>query len=673
LSPQDIDMAVLVISATASVNGCEATIEANFGWTCVEIPPGCCEENLYISNFQFTGCNTVEFSGDITNLSSQISNSWTIVYNHELPGSNTDYYLDIDNNPQNLNQPSVPVFSGPGLYTLFLENNCGQNSNGDDCIQDVTREALLPFVQDFTYELVCTSNNTYDLRLYDNSEYAENFGVDPSNVHFTWTVNGLPVSGYGMTYFEYTLGLFPGQPVNVSLSLSHFYNGWTYGPNICPPVTMSFQIPELPDAQFNIENDYSCLDQILTFSTVQDVNEVGSVLWDFDDGSQSRKNPVDKVYLNSGQYNITLEVTDTYGCIGSHTESLTIVDNSINGSLSYNMEGSCDAMAKLIFTPDSQNPLPIVDYTWSTGDNTGNVNEVMITQSGVYTVTVTDADGCTEVFESSEIILQDAFASDLNVSNNGCGTKQIYFSVKNGYEYLIHFNKDNGASSGFTTNTNFTLSGTYIVTVYVFNFSPVDNSTDLSLACAYDHVSFDVVELPKKPNLNSGSLDCDTESISVDITNSFDLNQYSINWSGPGIVNATNVFSITAFSNGTYGVTVTDDATGCTNDRSIEVTKAAPDLSGMITGCYTTCEVDGLLEEGILTSPVSVDVGNWSWNLDGNVIISGMSTVPSNLSLNLIAYTLDQEHKITFIYEIDGCVFESEPFCLTCRWRGLWG
>ncbi len=667
LSTFDISLSTLIITVEVTDNGCTTIISQNFGWEC-GVPQNCCVADMQINSFSFSDCNTVTFDGDIVDLANQVASSWAIYHNYNSTiVVNPDFYIEIDNEFK-LTQFDKPLISGPGMYTLVLQNQCGFSDSGLPCIQTEFENLLLPFEQDFTYDFICDGNNSYTLRLYDNSLYAEDHGVITSNINYTWNVTGeTTVSGNDIRFVEFT-GLTEGSQVVASLDLE----GYGYGANECAPKTYTIDIPNLPDADFSIENDYSCIDQILTFSTVQDVDEIESVLWDFDDGSLSRKNPVDKIFNdpnnpNHPDYNVSLTVTDIYGCTATNTELLSITDNSITGSISYTMEGSCDAMAKLIFTPGGNET--IVDYEWSVGGgtSTGAVPEIMITQSGVYMVTVTDDDGCTEVFTSADISLVDAFGSDLTVGSNKCGSKTIVFSVNTGYEYVIHFDIDMGASSGFTTDTEFDAAGDYIITVYVFNSGA--NTSDLSLACAVDDISFSVIPSPTVPILISGNLNCSTDAvlISFDDPSIYDLSQYTINWSGPGIVNATDIFDINVFTNGKYTATVTDRISNCSESSTIEVKNAAPDLSGMITGCYSTCEEGGLLDDGILTSPVDENIGNWSWNLDGSPITnySGSSSYPISLVLDDVTFNLDQEHKITFVYEIDGCVFESEPFCLT--------
>lgn len=160
--------------------------------------------------------------------------------------------------------------------------------------------------------------------------------------------------------------------------------------------------------------------------------------------------------LCAGTY--TVQVTDNAGCIS--VQAVTITDNpSISISTTINntsCNGSCDGSA--IALPSGG--LPPYSYLWSNGST---LNAVAGLCAGTYTVTVTDANGCSYqetviIAEPSPLALSTTFISA--TCNGGCdGSATV--NVSGGtlpYTYLWN--------NGATTQTAVNLcAGTYSITV----------------------------------------------------------------------------------------------------------------------------------------------------------------------------------------------------------------
>ena len=95
-------------------------------------------------------------------------------------------------------------------------------------------------------------------------------------------------------------------------------------------------------------------------------------------------------------------------------------------------------------------------YKWNTGDTT---SQLMVSQAGTYTVTVTDQ-GCVneDVFE-----LEDSIYVNITTSNiNSCNGDSVTLFIQDEYDHVVW-------STGETTNSIQVLAGTYWVEVAVFS------------------------------------------------------------------------------------------------------------------------------------------------------------------------------------------------------------
>jgi len=121
--------------------------------------------------------------------------------------------------------------------------------------------------------------------------------------------------------------------------------------------------------------------------------------WDFGDGGTSTaQNPVHS-YTGTGEFTVTLTVTDTVRNIVSTTTGLVRVSSAISvatSSTDVTTFNGADGTA----TATPSGGLPPYTYNWSTGDMTASITGL---SPGTYTVDVTDDNGCNAGQESVTI------------------------------------------------------------------------------------------------------------------------------------------------------------------------------------------------------------------------------------------------------------------------------
>ncbi|MEM1320595.1 MAG: gliding motility-associated C-terminal domain-containing protein [Bacteroidota bacterium] len=283
--------------------------------------------------------------------------------------------------------------------------------------------------------------------------------------------------------------------------------------------------------------------------------------------------------LTAGTYTVT--VTDLNGCTAADSIEVTQANGTpLNLVLTANFEtciGSNDAQA-VVETTGGTFPYT---YLWSDGQTTFTAVNL---SAGTYTVTVTDANGCSAVGSIEVEISPEGvwiMVSSTPVTCNGGSDGTAYVNPMTGtapYDIIW--------SNGDTTNNPGGLTaGTYTVTV-----------TDANGCSAVDSVA--VTEPPAIGiDLVAQGADCGQNNGSVTVNNVFGGTPgYTYLWS-----NGETTASISGLAAGSYTLTVTD-ANDCTAVRPVEITGASdiainlmvqPEECGMGNGAITITSVSG--------------------------------------------------------------------------------
>ena len=257
----------------------------------------------------------------------------------------------------------------------------------------------------------------------------------------------------------------------------------------------------------------------------------------------------DLANIPSGTYTVT--TTDANGCTA--TLSVTITQpaaalsmvSTIQNVVCVNGTGSVDLTVS--------GGTPNYTYLWS---NNATTQDLLAVISGLYTVTVTDANGCTATFSST--VAQAVSSTPIQINNQtgtnilSCLTTAIVLQGTGGTNYTWNA----GSTPNSATNT-FIAPGTYTLSTFDSNNCPVTVSVSIT-----QNISLPIITITS----NSGglALDCNNSSISVTANGA---SQYA--WSG-GLGNNANA---TMSSVGTYSVVGTG-ANGCIDSAAITITLA---------------------------------------------------------------------------------------------------
>ncbi len=333
--------------------------------------------------------------------------------------------------------------------------------------------------------------------------------------------------------------------------------------------------------------------------------------------------------LAPGNYSVT--VNDANGC--GATAQVTVggppaIDLMITG---VNAGCAANGSANAMVTPGSGTP-PF-SYLWNTGATTSIINNLA---AGVYSVTVTDAAGCTK---SSLVIVTGS--SNLSVSTNG--TNLTCFGVPTGSATATVTGATGSVSyawsNGGTTQTITGLAaGTYFVTV-----------TDGGSGCTAMTNVFISQPAPVIVTVTGVDAGCVDLGSATAVANG-GTPPYTYNWSngdtGPFIVNLTA---------GAYMVTATD-ANGCTDSDFVTIADDDPlDVQVDITSPISSVGAN----DGSVTAQVSGGVAPYTYAWSNG----GSTATISNLGPGVYTVTVTDDNGCT---GTDSVTLE-EPACIGDR------
>ncbi len=300
---------------------------------------------------------------------------------------------------------------------------------------------------------------------------------------------------------------------------------------------------------------------------------------------------------DSGTYYLTV-TNNTTGCSSSTSAKVT-KDTNAPGATATGGKLTCSVTSiQLTAKPDG------FAYHW-TGPNGFNVStqNPSVTDSGTYNLTVTNnATGCSS--STSATVTKDAGAPGATATGGKvtCTTPTVQLTAKpDGFSYS--WTGPNGFKSS-TQNPVVSDSGTYNLTV-----------TNSATGCS-SSTSTLVNRDAAKPGAvaTGGKLTCSTSS--VQLTAKPDGFGYS--WTGPGGY-ASSDQNPTVSAPGTYNLTVTNSANGCSSTTSASVTVDSTKPNCTISGANTVA--CGSTNNQFCVASGSTLSYNWS--------ISGNGSIPS--------------------------------------------
>jgi hypothetical protein len=268
----------------------------------------------------------------------------------------------------------------------------------------------------------------------------------------------------------------------------------------------------------------------------------------------------------AGTYSVT--ITDANGCFDSTSISIT-EPTAVLASTTVDSNTSCNGLSDGGATAAANGGTGTYTYAWSNGQTSVNANGL---SAGVHTVTISDANGCTDtetVTISEPAVLIASTLVDSNTSCNGSSDGGATASAIGGtmpYSFLW----SNGATTASITGIT---AGDYIVTI-------TDNNQCFDL----DTITITEPTLLVASTLVDSNISCNNGSDGgASASGTGGTTPYNYLWS-----NGSTTISVTGIAAGTYSVTITD-ANGCTDSTDVIISEPAILVSSIATNSNVSC------------------------------------------------------------------------------------
>lgn len=132
-------------------------------------------------------------------------------------------------------------------------------------------------------------------------------------------------------------------------------------------VDFQFTITEapLPNACFGVNQSYALLGTTLYFTDCS--SDDVTWFWNMDDGTTSFQQNMEHTYLETGTYNVSLTVTDAFGCTNIINRSIIIYETSVvyvPNSFTPNNDGKNDVFIPTFYNVSAENYKMIIYNRW---------------------------------------------------------------------------------------------------------------------------------------------------------------------------------------------------------------------------------------------------------------------------------------------------------------------
>lgn len=296
--------------------------------------------------------------------------------------------------------------------------------------------------------------------------------------------------------------------------------------------------------------------------------------------------------LTAGMYSVT--VTDANGCT-VNVDAVEVTQPPLLTATITNASTACSNIAGVA----ANGGTPGYTYLWSNGSTDATISSV---PAGLYSVTVTDANGCT-VNQTVNLTVNEAFNPAANVTNSTC------FGANNGSITVTNAN----ATAPFT----FSIDGlNFVPGTIPFSFTNLAPGTYTIAVRDINGCTGFVTRTVTQPtqlsvqvvNIQSTCFAQSTGSINVSVSGG--IPAYSYNWSGPGGFSSTQL-NVNNLAAGNYVLTVTDN-NGCVDVSNITV----PSFNEIVADAVVTNIDCRGAATGAINLSVSGGTGNgfiYSW------------------------------------------------------------
>jgi len=465
------------------------------------------------------------------------------------------------------------TYLAAGCYNVILQASVPKlNSPGEFCLVETDTSVCVPLAVDFDFlSIGCTgvkfSENGTWIAGPGNaiSSYSWNFGFTTSNL----TNPTITFPGGGV--YPVTLTVFNTNGCQATIT-----HNVTIGSVGVPIVSAA---PTSTWVGFPVSFTATASGAI-------------SYFWDFKDGATFTGQSPQHSYNAAGIYWVTATASDIAGCQQTDSVLVTIYPAIPPSNITSPDLTICVGQMTTLTAPVGYT------YLWSNGATTQSIT----VGAGIYSVLITDANGCPLQLDPVEVIALPL--PNVIISGNpvicdvGCNLLSVPYVVGNNYQWYDPSNQIPGEIFYQISVCDYNLLPGYAVVV-----TDQNGCTDTSAVYT--------VILATSPNVSITLSGSGCAGSPTTLTAGPLLPNVVYNWS-----NGDTGLVTTVLMAGTYTVFATDTLTGCSGSASATI-HPLPDLCIVPQGCYEACNPDTICGPSGLAS--------YQWNFNGNPILGGTS------------------------------------------------
>ena len=430
-----------------------------------------------ITTLNTVGCSP--FPVTFTNTSMAVGNGMPLSY---FVTTFSDDSSSVTTN--NVNQPINHTFNGNGTYTatMVVYDVFGCASTPASVPITITKPTA-----NFSFPaVVCDSDTTLTL----------NSSTGVGNLSYVWYVNNQAVASVEDTGIVSVVP--PNLPVS-QLSSSFNLSLVAIDSNGCEDTLTQLVTVSLPHAipafsfsgaVLNANGEYACPPLFGAYlDSSQSYGSIAAWNWGFGDGNNSVLEDPSNTFVINGAFDLTLQITDQYGCVDDTTVDNHVTIGGPQGAPGFIQNPNLCAQGAAFLV---QAPVNVDSLIWNMGDGNYVYNETNFVYNyetpGTYqaTVTLISPDGCeiTTVLDSVTVfddgLDADFTATPMLVDQNdpvvfadqstfiGSPIVSWTWDLNNDTTYTLNNNSDQ--------TTSFALSGPYTITLTVVDQQGCEDS-----------------------------------------------------------------------------------------------------------------------------------------------------------------------------------------------------
>jgi gliding motility-associated-like protein len=382
-------------------------------------------------------------------------------------------------------------------------------------------------------------------------------------------------------------------------------------------LSKSLQVYAPPVANFGADDSVGCANKLVNFSDLS-TSQAGitSWTWDFGDGGNANQPFPTYTYQNNGRYDVSLRVTDRFGCTDSLVRRQYIQLSPPQAAFSLSQGQGCQGM-QVAFSDLSRSDTSIVSWLWDFGDGStsGLANPShRFTQAGQYPVslTITDAWGCmdTELLPQAVTVSAGPQVAFGLSDTAGCAPLRVSFTDQSSAGQGIRswaWDMGNGTqATGSSPSRAFSQPGSYTIQLTVTDSAGCQASLSQPL---------NVYAPPQADFSISDSLGCAPRVVSLLDLSSSQAGLVGWRWDFGNGDSSLQQFPTYVFSqNGNYDVALTvTDRFGCQDQlRKQQLVKLADPVADFSLSQAQGCP--GMPVSFIDLSSSDTSIVAWYWD-----------------------------------------------------------